>query len=160
MSLVQFGVAFGACLAMALPALAQETEPPAPWVQLNGAHRGAVGTCSTDDADNPVCYMVRCDKKSGLVFEISDPTLGDMGLRSARFEIGRFKQTVKLSPSRSDTRSLVLSAQPRFLTALTSGARFATMVSVDADVAYSTGFDLQDAPAKIRAVQDRCQAPR
>ncbi|QFY64076.1 hypothetical protein FZ934_22825 (plasmid) [Rhizobium grahamii] len=104
--------------------------------------------------------MVRCDKKSGLVFEISDPTLGDMGLRSARFEIGRFKQTVKLSGSRSDMRSFVLSTQPRFLTALTSGAHFATMFSVDADVAYSTGFDLQDASEKIRTLKDHCPASR
>lgn len=84
---------FGASLA-ASPALTQEVEPPAPWVKLTSSHAGAVGTCSVVDAtDNEACYMVRCDAKNGLIFEIGDATVGEMGLRSARFEIGRYKET-------------------------------------------------------------------
>jgi len=147
---------FGACLA-ASPALTQEVEPPAPWVKLTGSHAGAVGTCSMVDAtDNEACYMVRCDAKNGLIFEIGDATVGEMGLRSARFEIGRYKETIRLDGNRPDRRTTVLSKHPKLLAALTSGADFATMYSVKADVEYSTGFELTGARDQISRLARGC----
>ncbi|OWW03242.1 hypothetical protein ATY81_19185 [Rhizobium sp. R72] len=141
----------------ALSALAQEVEPPAPWVKLTGSHAGAVGTCSAVDAtDNEACYMVRCDAKSGLVFEIGDATVGDMGLRSARFEIGRYKETIRLDGNSPDRRTTVLSKHPKLLAALTSGADFATMYAVEADVKYSTGFELTGARDQVSRLAKGC----
>jgi hypothetical protein len=147
---------FGASLA-ASPALTQEVEPPAPWVKLTSSHAGAVGTCSVVDAtDNEACYMVRCDAKNGLIFEIGDATVGEMGLRSARFEIGRYKETIRLDGNSSDRRTIVLSKHPKLLAALTSGADFATMYSVKADVEYSTGFELTGARDQISRLARGC----
>jgi len=147
---------FGVYLA-ASPAFAQEVEPPAPWVQLTGSHAGAVGTCSIDEAtDNEACYMVRCDPKNGLIFEIFDTTIGEMGLRSAGFEIGRYKETIRLAGNRPDRRTTVLSKHPKFLAALTSGADFATMHAVDADVKYSTGFELPGARDQVSRLAKGC----
>jgi hypothetical protein len=147
---------FGVCLA-ASPALAQEVEPPAPWVRLSGSHAGAVGTCSVVDAtDNEACYMVRCDAKNGLIFEIGDATVGDMGLRSARFEIGKYKETIRLDGHSPDRRTTVLSKHPKLLAALTSGIDFATMYAVEADVEYSTGFELTGARDQISRLAKGC----
>lgn len=147
---------FGASLA-ASPALAQEVEPPAPWVKLTGSHAGAVGTCSLVDAtDNEACYMVRCDAKNGLIFEIGDATVGDMGLRSARFEIGRYKETIRLDGNSPDRRTIALSKHPKLLAALTSGADFATIYAVKADVQYSTGFELTGARDQISRLARGC----
>ncbi|MGM4913333.1 hypothetical protein [Rhizobium sp. 768_B6_N1_8] len=147
---------FGASLA-ASPALTQEVEPPAPWVKLTSSHAGAVGTCSVVDAtDNEACYMVRCDAKNGLIFEIGDATVGEMGLRSARFEIGRYKETIRLDGNSSDRRTIVLSKHPKLLAALTSAADFATMYSVKADVEYSTGFELTGARDQISRLARGC----
>ncbi|EJJ27839.1 hypothetical protein PMI11_03867 [Rhizobium sp. CF142] len=147
---------FGACLA-ASPALTQEVEPPAPWVKLAGSHAGAVGTCSLVDAtDNEACYMVRCDAKNGLIFEIGDATVGDMGLRSARFEIGRYKETIRLDGNSPDRRTIALSKHPKLLAALTSGADFATMYAIEADVEYSTGFELTGARDQISRLARGC----
>ncbi|WP_431319860.1 hypothetical protein [Rhizobium sp. YTU87027] len=160
---VMVGVAacvFGACLT-ALPVLAQEVEPPAPWVKLTGSHAGAVGTCSLVDAtDNEACYMVRCDAKNGLIFEIGDATVGEMGLRSARFEIGRYKETIRLDGNSPDRRTTVLSKHPKLLAALTSGVDFATMYAVEADVEYSTGFELTGARDQISRLVKGCPTKR
>ena len=146
----------GACLA-ASPALTQEVEPPAPWVKLTGSHAGAVGTCSMVDAtDIEACYMVRCDAKNGLIFEIGDATVGEMGLRSARFEIGSYKETIRLDGNSPDRRTTVLTKHPKLLAALTSGADFATMYSVKADVEYSTGFELTGARDQISRLARGC----
>jgi hypothetical protein len=148
------------CLAMPA-ALAQETEPPAPWVKLGGPHAGAVGTCSTDEpTDNEACYMVRCDAKDGLIFEIGDATLGDMGLRSARFEIGKYKETIRLDGNSSDRRTTLLSKHPKLLAALTSGVDFANMFSVESDVEYSTGFELEGARDQISRLAKSCPSKR
>ena len=150
------GCVFGVCLA-ASPALAQEVEPPAPWVRLSGSHAGAVGTCSVVDAtDNEACYMVRCDAKNGLIFEIGDATVGDMGVRSARFEIGTYKETIRLDGHSPDRRTTVLSKHPKLLAALTSGIDFATMYAVEADVEYSTGFELTGARDQISRLAKGC----
>lgn len=147
---------FGACLA-ASSALAQEVEPPAPWVRLTGSHAGAVGTCSIDEpTDNKACYMVRCDAKKGLIFEIGDATVGEMGLRSARFEIGRYKETIRLDGNSPDRRTTVLSKHSKLLAALTSGADFATIYAVEADVKYSTSFELTRAREQISRLARDC----
>jgi len=126
-------------------------------VKLSGSHAGEVGTCSTDEpTDNEACYMVRCDIKKGLVFEISDATLGDFGLRSARFEIGKYRETIRLDGKSSNQRSTSLSKHPKLLGALTSGAAFATMYSVEADIEYSTGFELTGARKEIAAIAKTC----
>lgn len=146
----------GVCLAVS-PALAQEVEPPAPWVKLTGSHAGAVGTCSIDEpTDNEACYTVRCNAKNGLIFEIGDATVGEMGLRSARFEIGRYKETIRLDGNSPDRRTIVLSKHPKLLAALTSGADFATMYAVEADVKYSTGFELTGARDQISRLASGC----
>ncbi|MBB4237915.1 hypothetical protein [Rhizobium esperanzae] len=148
---------FGACIA-ASPALTQETEPPAPWVKLTGSHAGAVGTCFMADAsDIEACYMVRCDAKNGLIFEIGDATIGENGLRLARFEIGRYKETIRLDGNSPDRRTIVLSRHPKLLAALTSGADFATMFAIKAgEIDYSTGFELTDARGQISRVAKSC----
>ena len=149
---------FGTSL-VASSALAQEVEPPAPWVKLTGSHAGAVGTCSLVDAtDNEACYMVRCEAKSGLIFEIGDATVGEMGLRSVRFEIGKYKETIRLDGNSSDRRTTVLSKHLKLLAALTSGADFATMCSVEANVEYSTGFELTGARDQISGLAKECAA--
>ncbi|RUM23322.1 hypothetical protein EFQ99_21995 [Rhizobium vallis] len=147
----------GACLA-ASPALAQEVEPPAPWVKLTGSHAGAVGTCSMIDAsDIEACYMVRCDAKNGLIFEIGDATIGENGPRLARFEIGRYRETIRLDGNSPDRRTIVLSKHPKLLAALTSGADFATMFAIKAgEIDYSTGFELTDAREQIPRVAKGC----
>ena len=152
---------FGGCLA-ASPALAQEVEPPAPWVKLTGSHAGAVGTCSMIDAsDIEACYMVRCDAKNGLIFEIGDATIGEMGLRSARFEIGRYKETIRLDGNSPDRRTTVLSKHPKLLAALTSGADFATMFAIKAgEIDYSTGFELTGAREQISRLAKGCPTKR
>jgi hypothetical protein len=100
--------------------------------------------------------MVRCDAKNGLIFEIGDATVGEMGLRSARFEIGRYKETIRLDGNSSDRRTIVLSKHPKLLAALTSAADFATMYSVKADVEYSTGFELTGARDQISRLARGC----
>ena len=102
--------------------------------------------------------MVRCDAKNGLIFEISDATIGEMGLRSARFEIGRYKETIRLEGNSPDRRTTVLSKHPKLLAALTSGADFATMFAVKADVVeYSTGFELTGARDQISRLANGCR---
>ncbi|RSB81276.1 hypothetical protein EFD55_08350 [Rhizobium pisi] len=149
---------FGAGLA-ASPALTQEVEPPAPWVKLTGSHTGAVGTCSMVDAsDIEACYMVRCDAKSGLIFEIGEATVGERGLRSARFEIGKYKETIRLDGNSPDRRTIVLSKHPKLLAALTSGADFATMFALKAgEIDYSTGFELTGARDQISRLANGCR---
>jgi hypothetical protein len=109
-----------------------------------------------DATDIEACYMVRCDAKNGLIFEIGDATVGEMGLRSARFEIGRYKETIRLDGNSPDRRTTVLSKHPKLLAALTSGADFATMYSVKADVEYSTGFELTGARDQISRLARGC----
>jgi hypothetical protein len=109
-----------------------------------------------DATDNEACYMVRCDAKNGLVFEIGDATVGDMGLRSARFEIGTYKETIRLDGHSPDRRTTVLSKHPKLLAALTSGIDFATMYAVEADVEYSTGFELTGARDQISRLAKGC----
>ncbi|WP_337267469.1 hypothetical protein [Oryzifoliimicrobium ureilyticus] len=148
------------CGLMMSPAGAQETEEPAPWIRLSGKNAGAVGSCSVDQAtDNKACYMVRCDAKNGLVFEIEDDMIEEMGLQTARFEIGKYTETIKLDKRSPSRRTIVLSKHPKFLAALTSGVDFATMFSIKAKkIDYSTGFELTDAREQIPPVAKECAA--
>ena len=109
-----------------------------------------------DASDIEACYMVRCDAKNGLIFEIGDATIGEMGLRSARFEIGRYKEIIRLDGNSPDRRTTALSKHPKLLAALTSGIDFATMYAVEADVEYSTGFELTGARDQISRLAKGC----
>ncbi|EJZ18808.1 hypothetical protein NE852_29020 (plasmid) [Rhizobium sp. Pop5] len=110
-----------------------------------------------DASDIEACYMVRCDAKNGLIFEIGDATVGDMGLRTARFEIGKYKETIRLDGNSPDRRTITLSKHPKLLAALTSGTDFATMFAIKAgEIDYSTGFELTDARDQISRVAKSC----
>ncbi|MBB3657649.1 hypothetical protein FHX15_002891 [Rhizobium sp. BK650] len=114
-----------------------------------------------DASDIEACYMVRCDAKNGLIFEIGDATVGEYDLRLARFEIGRYKETIRLDGNRPDRRTIVLSRHPKLLAALTSGADFATMFAIKAgEIDYSTGFELTDARDQISRVAKGCSNKR
>ncbi|MCJ9693145.1 hypothetical protein MOV76_16185 [Rhizobium sp. PRIMUS64] len=111
-----------------------------------------------DASDIEACYMVRCDAKNGLIFEIGDATVGGSGLRLARFEIGRYKETIRLDGNSPDRRTIVLSKHPKLLSALTSGADFATMFAIKAGVIdYSTGFELTGARDQISRLANGCR---
>ncbi|AHG48735.1 hypothetical protein RLEG12_07320 (plasmid) [Rhizobium leguminosarum bv. trifolii CB782] len=110
-----------------------------------------------DASDIEACYMVRCDARTGLIFEIGDATVGESGLRLARFEIGRYKETIRLDGNSPDRRTIVLSRHPKLLAALTSGADFATMFALKAgEIDYSTGFELTGAQDQISRVAKSC----
>ncbi|MDR9804167.1 hypothetical protein [Rhizobium hidalgonense] len=110
-----------------------------------------------DASDIEACYMVRCDAKNGLIFEIGDATVGENGLRLARFEIGRYKESIRLDGNSPDRRTIVLSRHPKLLAALTSGADFATMFALKAgEIDYSTGFELTGARDQISRVAKSC----
>ena len=148
-----------AALAAALPALAQEKEPPSPWKRLRGPLAGAVGTCPPvdGDPDGGVCYLVRCDTKLGAVFVIRDPIVGEFGVDAYKVETRGFTATIALDRRDEAEGTIALDRNPGFLAALRREApNGVTLATAKARQSYTTAFELTGARRLIDGVLARC----
>ncbi|OLP52698.1 hypothetical protein BJF92_14935 [Rhizobium rhizosphaerae] len=149
-------------LLVVVPAGAQATEPaedgaPAPWKHLDGRNAGAVGTCSPDDDEDVTdCYLVRCEK-GDLVFVMQAANLAEFGVRKITFEIGRYKQTIKLPAVKNEEQAISLAKEQKLLAALTSRSDWASLSTAGARLEYSTGFDLTGAATLISQLRGICR---